>query len=149
MAISAAVEIAPSTMIDAPAMLTTAPVPVADTYTFYTEGGESQSLRLDGALVDGPVFLEVGTYQLDARFSLVDAVDLPLWVAASVEGILPVALIGDFFTHDASDETPAIHEEPPARMRTAPTPEWRRADAPKSIPIRIRYPLTNIQGTAD
>ncbi len=90
----------------------TLPIPFAETYSFFTEGGESQTLTIDGSVVDTPLFLDVGTYPIEVRFSLVDADDLPLWVAASIEGILPVALIGGIFAHETADELPVIHAMP-------------------------------------
>lgn len=89
------------------------PIPFDETYTFYAKGGTSRELRIDGQLVDGPIELTAGTHAVDARFSLVDVDEgLPLFVAASVGGILPVALANGPFTHDPADELPAIHALP-------------------------------------
>ena len=88
-------------------------VAALDDYVFAISGGDDSRLILDGQQRSGPgelaLQLAPGSYQLQARFALLDVLDLPLDISVTIGG-LAAPDFADRLTYDATTVLPVLHD---------------------------------------
>jgi glucose/arabinose dehydrogenase len=80
-------------------------VPVSGTYSLQLVGGSASQLRIDGAVVTGPLALAAGPHAIEARVAVAGPGDLPVQLAAVIEGG-PQGLAAATVTHDETSLPP-------------------------------------------
>ena len=84
-----------------------------DFYDFQAIGGSSHLLLVDGVPVTGPVNLDIGTHDIDARFALDSAIGLPLEVTMAQDTGPQLPIDPSLITHDLTGVPPVINQASP------------------------------------
>jgi glucose/arabinose dehydrogenase len=83
-------------------------VPAAATYAFEVIGGSGGQVRVDGAIVNGPLPLSAGTHGIEVRVAVGSAEDLPVQVRTVISGG-PQGLESVTVTHDETSLPPFVN----------------------------------------
>ena len=88
-------------------------MPVAPAvYEFVPTGGTETRVRVDGAVVNGPVtIVKKGRHDIDIRFAVATVADMPLSVDVFVDGVEQSNFAASLL-HSERDIVPVIHEMP-------------------------------------
>jgi N-acetylneuraminic acid mutarotase len=84
-------------------------VTVAGQYTFNATGGTETRVRVDGAVVSGPIALSIGEHELDARYAVEVLADLPLDLFMAFSGGSSGPIDSQLLRHDQSTLAPVIN----------------------------------------
>ena len=87
-------------------------ITTAGDYEFFANGGFDQLVLLNGTPLVTPVTLSVGQYDLDVRFAVTAAAQVPLSVTYALNGGTAGAIPAGMISHDQTALVPVINSAP-------------------------------------